>query len=393
MDREFAFWGNLINFCQRLIQTPSLSGEEGKVAQLIHKEMERLGYDEVWKDRVGNVIGLIKGDKEKPIICFTDHMDTVPPGDESKWEYPPYSGTIAEGYIHGRGTNDVKGPLATQVYIPAGLKESNVGHGNIYIIEVVHEEKGGLGSCYLDESIKKEIDYAINGEPTGNMIHIGNKGRTELKVTFKGKPAHPSRPWEGINPFYDMSRFILRLEKLEMTSYDELKSTVAPTICKTDTDTSNVIPGECMLILDWRDVPGETEAQIINKIRSILPGNGDVQIVEIELKTYTGLTLPMKRRKLPFSMDKNHPFVKTAAEAVRSTLNREVEIRWWGGASDCGYFTEAGIPIIGFSPSEPGWAHTNKERISLKMMKEAMLCYPAIISNITKLEKRRNCTE
>jgi putative selenium metabolism hydrolase len=388
MSKELVFWDDFIKFCQRLIQTPSPSGREEEVAQLIQEEMKRLGYDEVWTDQVGNVIGLLKGDRDKPSICFTGHMDTVPISDERGWEYPPYSGTIAEGYLHGRGTCDMKGPLATQVYIPAILRGSKVKHGDLYVIEVIQEEQGGLGSKYLDESVKKKIDYAINGEPTSNMVYTGQKGRAQLLVTFKGKAAHPSQPWLGKNPFYDVGRFLLKLEGLEMASYGELNSTVAPTLCKTDTETSNMIPGECRLILDWRDVPSESEDQIIEKIRGILPESGDVHIEKYDLKTYTGVTLSMKRRKLPFSIDKSHPLVKVAAEAVKSILKKEVEIRWWNGATDCGFFMEAGIPIVGFSPAEVEYAHTNKERISLELMREAMECYPSIIASISTLKKR-----
>ncbi len=387
--KEFDFWDDLVRFCQKLIQTPSISGEESEVARLVQHEMERLSYDEISVDRVGNVIGLIEGDKNKPSICFTAHMDTVPSHDESKWEYPPYSGVIADGYIHGRGAGDVKGPLATQVYVPRVLRKSGVKHGDIYVIEVVHEETGGLGTKYLDEDVKKKIDYVINGEPTSNMIHIGQRGRTEMAVTFQGKSAHASRPWQGKNPFYDVAEFILRLKNLEMSSYGDVKSTVVPTMCKTDTETSNVIPGECMLILDWRDVPSESEFQIMNKVKSILQKGGDVYIREYKLKTYTHLTFPMKRRKLPFSMDESHPLVRAVTDAVRSTLKKEVEIRWWEGATDCGYFAEEQIPIIGFSPSESKYSHTSRERISLQMMREAMECYPAIISNISNLKKRR----
>jgi len=388
--RESDFWPDLIRFCQKLIQTPSASGHEGEVAELVQAEMQKLGYDEIWIDRVGNVIGLVKGDRDKPSICFTAHMDTVPCDDESKWEYPPYSGVIAEGYVHGRGAGDVKGPLAMQVYVPRLLRESDVKHGDIYVVEVVQEEVGGLGSKHLDDDVKDEIDYAINGEPTSNRIHIGQRGRTELVVTLKGKSAHASRPWQGKNPFYDMAKFILKLENLKMTRYDEIESTVVPTLCKTDTETSNVIPGECRLVLDWRDVPIESEAYIMKTMRALLPESGEVQIAEYELKTYTGLTFQMKRRKLPFSIGENHPLVKTVAQAVRSALGKEAEIGWWEGATDCGYFAAAGIPIIGFSPSESKYSHTTRERISLQLMKEALECYPAIISDISKLKKRKS---
>ena len=58
MTKDFPFWDDFVEFCQRLIQTPSLSGEETQVAQLIIEKMEQLNYDEVWTDQVGNVIGL-----------------------------------------------------------------------------------------------------------------------------------------------------------------------------------------------------------------------------------------------------------------------------------------------------------------------------------------------
>jgi acetylornithine deacetylase/succinyl-diaminopimelate desuccinylase-like protein len=187
-----------------------------------------------------------------------------------------------------------------------------------------------------------------------------------------------------------MARFLLKLEGFEMASYGDLNSTVVATICKTDTEISNMTPGECKLILDWRDVPGESEDRILEKTRSLLPENGDVHVEKYLLTTYTGVTVPMKRRKLPFSIDKSHPLVKLTAEAVRPILNRDVEILWWNGASDCGFFMEAGIPSIGFGPGEVKYPHTNKEKISLKLMKEAMECYPAIIASISTFGKSRD---
>jgi succinyl-diaminopimelate desuccinylase len=353
--------------------------------------MKNLKYDEAWADRTGNVIGLLKGNPSRPALCFTGHMDTVPPGDEKKWEHPPFSGVIAEGYLHGRGAGDMKCSVGTQVYLPVVLREAGVkasAIGDIYVVEVVQEEQGGLGSMYLDEGVKKAIDYAINGEPTSNMIHTGHRGRAELTVSFKGKAAHASRPWQGINPFFDLARFLLDLEHLEMLSYRDMKSTVVPTICKSDTETSNVIPGQCTLTLDWRDVPGESEEKIINKMKSILPESGAVQFVEYDLKTYTGQALHMKRRKAPFSTDPNHPAVQAMVEAVKTTLNREPEVRWWEGATDCGYFADAGIPIVGFGPSDSQYSHTSRERINLDMMKEAVRCFPAIVRNLSQLEKR-----
>ena len=78
----------LIHFCRRLIQTPSPSGHEEEVAELVRREMEALAYDEVWTDAVGNVIGKMCGGGG-PSVMLNCHLDHVAPGDERQWPFPP----------------------------------------------------------------------------------------------------------------------------------------------------------------------------------------------------------------------------------------------------------------------------------------------------------------
>ena len=114
-----------------LIQTKSISGTEGGVAKLYQDEMKKLGYDEVFQDAAGNVIGLIRGDEEGPTIMFNSHMDHVSEGDVANWEgYDPYgaeidvcevdneekTGTELAKCIHGRAASDTKGGGAVQIY-------------------------------------------------------------------------------------------------------------------------------------------------------------------------------------------------------------------------------------------------------------------------------------
>jgi acetylornithine deacetylase/succinyl-diaminopimelate desuccinylase-like protein len=189
-----------------------------------------------------------------------------------------------------------------------------------------------------------------------------------------------------------MGRFISRLENLKENatspSADEAKSTVAPTVCVAVPNISNVTPGECSLVLDWRNTAGESEAQILDKVSSMLSETGHVEVQTYKLKTYTGIHLDIKRVKAPFSLDRTHPLVQAVAKSVSSTLGREVELSGWTGATDGGCFMEAGIPFLGFGPGESEYEHTAKERVSLQKVKEAMECYPAIIANVSKLGKR-----
>ncbi|HDM76083.1 MAG TPA: M20/M25/M40 family metallo-hydrolase [Deltaproteobacteria bacterium] len=388
-----SIWEEVVSFCQALIRTPSPSGQEGEVAELIQGKMEELPYDMVWRDRVGNIIGFCEGDPNKPSICFTAHMDHVDPGDERDWEYPPYSGVVANGYIHGRGASDLKGPAATQIYIPEILNRLHIKHGDLYIIQVVHEETGGLGSMLIDNDVKQRIDYAINGEPTSNMVCTGHRGRVEVIVTFKGMPMHASIAKSAGNPLYSLGEFLVRLRNLNMETDGVETSSAAPTKCQTGQNSSNVTPSECKLVIDWRNVPGEDENQVLEKLKGILPVGATATIAEYELRTYTGLTFKLKRVRAPFFINNDHPFVQAVVQAVKETLKRPVRVTRWSCATDCGYFMDAGIPIVGFSPAEMKYMHTTRDRISLTLMKEALECYPIIISYVSKLPKRRKFTE
>ncbi|MCX7658906.1 MAG: peptidase dimerization protein, partial [Oscillospiraceae bacterium] len=86
---------DMIAFGRKLVQTPSISGTEKELADLDMAEMQKLGYDEVFRDSQGNVVGMVKGTEPGPTIMYNSHMDHVSPGDAANWEgYDPYGGQI-----------------------------------------------------------------------------------------------------------------------------------------------------------------------------------------------------------------------------------------------------------------------------------------------------------
>ena len=148
-----------IDFTQQLIQTPSMSHQESEIANLIAAELYRLAFDEVAIDGIGNVIGRIHGqDRKLPALVLNTHLDHVDPGDPSLWAVPPYSGTIVDGHIIGRGACDIKGPLAVQVYAMAALRRSGRRpRRDVVFTGVVQEEIGGAGAQYWVEN----LDYPV----------------------------------------------------------------------------------------------------------------------------------------------------------------------------------------------------------------------------------------
>src|SRR5512136_43580 len=137
---------DMVAFAQRLVQTPSLPGQEEAMAALVQAEMVRLGYDQVWIDEVGNVVGRIAGHGGPPLL-FNGHMDHVDAGDPARWPHPPFGGEIHGGELWGRGAADMKGAVAAMVYAGGLLKKLPApAPGDRYVAAVVQEEVGGLGS-------------------------------------------------------------------------------------------------------------------------------------------------------------------------------------------------------------------------------------------------------
>ncbi|MEO6457971.1 MAG: M20/M25/M40 family metallo-hydrolase, partial [Chloroflexia bacterium] len=294
----------MVAFTQRLIRTPSLPAEEGEVARLLATEMETLGYDKVWTDEVGSVIGLIAATTEelgraKRSIMLNTHIDQVDVGDPSRWPHPPYEGIIEDGHIWGRGSSDLKGSLATHVYGAALLNRAGLPIPNdIYVVGVVQEEVGGLGSYVLAETLP--VDYVLIGEPSANRVALGHRGRLEIVVTITGKSVHASVPETGINPLYSMSNFLLALENLTFDIDPDHPglgpTTIAPTLFSTDQTSANVLPGECKVVLDVRNTPADTDKKVLAKVQPLLEAaltggaTGSMVIPPLTLTSYTGVT-------------------------------------------------------------------------------------------------------
>ncbi len=376
----------LINFTQRLVQTPSLSGYEGEVAQIVMAEMQQLGYDAIWTDELGNVMGQINGGAGATVL-LNGHMDVVDPGPLAGWPYAPFSGQIVDGELWGRGSVDMKGPLACMIYGASLLKDVGLLPGTVLMTVPVMEEVGGVGTSYLASRVNAHA--AICGEPSRNILRRGHRGRVELLVTFKGKSAHASVPHLAVNPHYDAAYFLTKLPQIQLAHDLTLgSSTVTPTLYKTDQVSANVSPSEVYITLDWRNVAHETPAEIVAKVQALadscLAETGSqpqvhVAVTEREFTTYTNQKVRPSAVFPSFLLAEDSPILSAAHATLTQLLGRDDGVTIWNFATDGGHLMAAGIPTIGFGPGDERLAHTNQERISLAQMMEATVAYAALV--------------
>ncbi|MCY4400013.1 MAG: M20/M25/M40 family metallo-hydrolase [Gemmatimonadetes bacterium] len=374
-----------IAFAQDLIRIPSMPGEEGDLTRRVQAEMESLGYDEVYTDELGSVVGVVRGGKG-PSVMLSAHLDMVAAGDAAEWEYPPFDGVIAGGYLHGRGAMDIKGPLALQVHVAAALRGSVAG--DIIVAHPVYEERGGWG---MDHLVRAEgglrPDVVIIGESTHGDIAIGHRGRSEVEIIGQGLAGHASAPDRARNALDLVPAILAGVHDLaaRQESDDVLgPSSVVATGVDAVPASLNVIPDRVTITLDWRILPRDTAEQLLGRVRDALrphlerleaggrwPGaSGAVEVrmaTEVQ-RTYTGVTEERLLLSPGFLMDSGHPVVAAAARAVgtRGGNGAPARVRPWTFATDGGWTCGVrGIPTIGFAPGEERYAHTNTERLEL----------------------------
>lgn len=352
--------------------------------------MTRLGYQDVRRDEVGNVIGVIRGTGDAPPMMFNTHLDHVDAGDPSTWPHPPFSGALVDGYVWGRGAVDIKGPLAAQIHgVARVMAGGGKPAGDVYVTTVVQEEVGGLGARHLVTHLTPP--FVVVGEPSGNQLRRGHRGRTEAVLHVVGRSAHASVPHLAINPLEVIATFIGRLKTIGMRAHDALgASTVAPTLIRTDQVSPNVIPSEAWLTCDWRNVPGETAEDVCRVLSAIARVSAlDGAFVEVLLpeyveRAYTGFSRRLVSFFPPFILDRDHPAVRAAEAVLTDAIGPREPVGIWRFATDGGHFAMAGLSVIGFGPGDEQLAHTNREAIALDDLATAMAGNHALAMRWTK---------
>ena len=382
-----------VEFLQRLIRTQSMPGEEGALADLVVEEMDGLGYDEVRIDEAGNVIGLVRGAGEAPSVMFNTHLDHVDAGDPAAWPHPPFGATIVDGRVWGRGSVDIKGPLAAQVHGIGHLRDGGAPPGDVYVTGVVQEEVGGLGARYLAERL--QTDLVLIGEPSSNQLRRGHRGRVELSVHARGRSAHASVPHRGANPLTTTGRFLSGLPSLVLPEDPELgTATIAPTLIRSDQRSANVIPGEVWLTLDCRTVTGQSAGDIRKLLqplleRSNVPGvEAWMEIPEFPRRSYTGYARELPADNPAHALPADHAAIRTAGDAVEAVLGARPPVGIWDFATDGGHFAEAGMTVVGFGPGEENLAHTIRESIAIDELGVAVLANEALARDWPTLYSR-----
>ena len=363
---------NLVTFLRDLVRIPSLSTQEGPLAERIMAEMERLGFQDIHTDRIGNVVGWI-GAADGPTLMFNSHMDTVAVSDATAWSHDPFAATVEGSRLYGLGACDMKGGLAASIYGAALLQQARKLAGRVVVACVVQEEPcEGLGSRVLVEEEGVRPDWVVIAEPSSLQIARGQRGRIELQLTAQGRSAHASQPELGENAIYTAARLIFGLELLaEQLGNDPFlgPGTLAVTDIQSSAGSRNAVPDRCAVIIDRRLTLGETEAMALAEVQRIIAREGvnaRVEVTEYAATSYTGYACHAREFYPSWVLEEDHPLVLAMSRAAKVQMGKRPRVGYWQFSTEGAYTAGvAGIPTVGFGPGDPRLAHTADEWIDL----------------------------
>jgi acetylornithine deacetylase len=335
---------------------------EQRVADFVAVTAARAGLDiefeKVLPGRVNLIARLRPKGRITRTILLAPHMDTVPVAHEEQF-VPRKQGDR----LYGRGSCDTKGSIAAMLSAVSKLAKSKQRPSETEIIfaGLVDEENGQAGSRALAKSNLK-ADLAIVGEPTNCQIVTAHKGNLWIQLETRGKAAHGSVPELGQNAVHSTARIVDALETDYAATLRKRRAhpllghaTVNVGTIRGGTQ-PNIVPDSCVITVDRRTIPGETEAGVKREIQTLLARK---KLEATFSLARTGPCFPLETSaKLPLVRQ----FLQSAGQ------RKPLGVRYF---CDAAILAAGGIPSVVFGPGDIAQAHTVDEWISLRSLEQA----------------------
>lgn len=401
----------LVDFTSKLIRfnTSNPPGYTDEILHFIHEHLYEIpGVSIEQFERIDRKPGLIASldCREGPTVVLLGHLDVVPV-DEENWSFPAFEGFVEDGYIHGRGTSDMKGGVAALIFAFEELARfKDELSGTIKLILVPDEETDGEGGIeYLNDRHDDPLncDACLIGEPsTSHHPTIGQKGTYWIELQAVGESEHGAlHPWIGSNAIIKLYQAIDELSavtELESETNERLEKVIEDTVkyrtrFKGDVDPSipfrrvsfnpgkieggskiNVVPEKAKAEIDMRIPIGLKVEKVEKFVKEVLKDS----FVEMDLikRSYPNITWP------------EDEFVQSLVKQIEDTLkdNDPVVPVLQYASSDARIFREREIPTVQYGPAELKGIHGRDEKVSIKDLVNSSVIYGKTVLNYLKEE-------
>lgn len=365
-----------------LIERPSVTPDDTGCQQLIGQRLAKAGF-EITNLRFDDVDNLwaVHG-SDGPTLAFLGHTDVVPPGPNDAWNTEPFTPTVIDGQLFGRGAADMKGSVAAMVVALERFVEQHPAHHGRVALLLTSDEEGdainGIRKVMPALAERGEsIDYCLVGEPSskqalGDLIRIGRRGSLTGQLNVTGVPGHVAYPEQCDNPAHKLGAAIAALSN---EHWDDGNIDFPPTSFQifelaTDTAVSNMVPGQVRVGFNFRFSPASTAADLQQRVTQLLCEQG----IENEIEWFLSGN--------PF-----HTVATDLADAVTSAVQKHTErtpIRSTGGGTSDGRFVApTGAQVVELGPIN-ATIHKPNECVVIDDLQQLTLIYADVMERLLK---------
>ena len=365
-----------LELAQQLIQRPSVTPLDEGCQELIAKRLKAIGFnvETLQFEDVTNLWATLGN--SGPLFVFAGHTDVVPTGPENSWLYPPFSATVADGFLHGRGAADMKGSIAAMV--TAVERFLAVSELNARIGFLITSDEEGIAVNGTQKVIKElgdrniKIDYCLVGEPSsseqlGDTVKVGRRGSLGAKLVVTGTQGHVAYPQLAINPIHKILPVLTHLTDITWdkgnTSFPATSFQISN--INAGTGATNVIPGQIEVVFNFR-FSTELDADTIkSRVTQLLD--------EAELN----YQLDWKLWGNPFLTDAGK-LVEAVSESIQQHCGYDTERSTAGGTSDGRFIAPTGAEVVELGPCN-ATIHQVDEKITVAELDKLSDVYQSVL--------------
>jgi acetylornithine deacetylase len=349
---------------------------EIEVSEYIADFLEKLGLEVRTQEVVDgrfNLIGTLKGSGKGKNLMFNGHTDTVGIRNMS---IEPLKPLVENGRLHGRGSCDMKGPIAAMIVALKTLSESKVElKGSVSLSTVVGEEFDNVGANKLvtEKQFVKLTQALIVGEPTSLQLAIKHKGFANIEVEVEGKAVHGSVPEKGVDAIEKAAKIIVEMEKLKKTFGSKKDPLLGQPKMHTSTIEGgrewSVVPDRCVVRFELRTIPGYATSQALKDVENIIRELGSK---DPDLKAKVRLFLSGE----PLNTSHDEPMIKGLQKAIKAVKGTQPQIIGLPFYTEAAIFAKAlNVPACIIGPGDIAQAHSADEFVRVSEVVEAARIY------------------
>ncbi len=376
----------IVALASALISRPSVAPADGGCQALIAERLARAGF-RVEPMRFGEIENLwARHGDAAPLLCFAGHTDVVPTGPAERWRTPPYDPVIDAGFLHGRGSADMKGALAAMIVAAERFVSVHPRHAGSLAFLITGDEEGPSidGTAKVVEALSargERIDMCLLGEPSsetrlGDTLRHGRRGSLSARLTIKGMQGHVAYPERAVNAIH---RALPALTELANTKWDDGDSSQSgdfpPTTFQISNlhagvGTNNVIPGEAEVRFNLRYSTAFTYDTLTARIEAVLKNH------KLEH------TIEWRDAGRPF-LTKGRRLIDATTKVVRGTLGVTPKLSTGGGTSDGRFIAPTGAEVVELGPLN-ATIHQLDERVAIGDLEQLGEVYERICAELLR---------